>query len=158
MEKVAQNSIQRFQNQKKSEFSKLFSNCLGQWFVSTNRDSRNGIDYPRKQTKHCSRGQFVFPKGFNLFTCFISCRIPVSYHTDWRQWLFGNINSWITSTSKLKLPKLRTWFHAEWSVYLLTQVCGFFIALIKNKCFSLYVLFWDTIRLPTLWRGDYESQ
>ena len=69
---------------KNSEISKLFSNHLGQQFVSTKWDPRSEIDCPRKQTKCCSRGQFVFLKGFNLFTCFISCRIPVSYHTDWR--------------------------------------------------------------------------
>ena len=157
MDKIAQNSIQRLQNRKNLEFSKLFSNRLGQWFVSANRDPRNKIDCPRTQTKGCYRGQFVFLRGFNLFTCFISCRFSVSYPADWRQWLFGNINSWISSTSKLKLPKLRRWCYAEWSVYLLIQVCGFLFTLIKRKCFSLYLLFWDTIWLPTLWRDDYES-
>lgn len=34
----------------------------------------------------------------------------------------------------------------------------FFIYPDKNMCFSLYLLFWDTIGIPTQWRDDYEDQ
>lgn len=67
---------------KKSEFSKLFSNRLGQLFVSTYWVLPNKMNRPWEQYFGCSYGRFVRSKGFILFTCFVSCRFSVSYPTD----------------------------------------------------------------------------